>query len=140
MLTASRRIHFDAAHRVIGHENKCKYLHGHRFVLEVSFTASSVDSVGRIIDFGAIRDILGSWVENNWDHNVILSKEDIELGQKISSITNQSIYYLAKNPTAENLADYLMQEVCPQLFKEHKIICTKIKLYETPNCFVEINK
>ena len=140
MLTASRKIHFDTAHRVMGHENKCRYLHGHRFVLEVSFAANDVDSVGRIIDFGVIKEILGKWVEDNWDHNVVLAKADLDLGEKISSITDQKIFYLDNNPTAENLAEYLMSEVCPKLFAKYNVICTKIKLYETPNCFVEVEK
>jgi 6-pyruvoyltetrahydropterin/6-carboxytetrahydropterin synthase len=137
MLITTRRLHFDAAHRVIGHENKCKYLHGHRFVVEASFIAQSIDNVGRIIDFGAIKHILGSWIEKNWDHNVILSKADEALGNQITSITKQNIYYLPCNPTAENLAYHLMQEICPALFKQHNVKCKKIKLYETPNCFAE---
>jgi len=140
MLTTSRRIHFDAAHRVIGHENKCRNLHGHRFVLEVSFTASEVDSVGRIIDFGVVKEILGAWIEENWDHNVVLARADMNLGEKISAITHQNIFYLEVNPTAENLAEYLMNEVCPKLFAGLNVVCTKIKLYETPNCFVEVSK
>ena len=33
-ITCTRRIEFDAAHRVMGHEGKCKHLHGHRYALE----------------------------------------------------------------------------------------------------------
>jgi len=137
MLTCSRRIHFDSAHRVIGHENKCKFLHGHRFVLEASFVAHSMDNIGRVIDFGKIKDLLGDWIDDNWDHNVILSEKDRELGEQIAKITGQNVFYLDSNPTAENMADYILKSVCPILFTNEKVRCNKIKLYETPNCFVE---
>ena len=34
MITCTRRIEFDAAHRILNHESKCKMLHGHRYVVE----------------------------------------------------------------------------------------------------------
>jgi 6-pyruvoyltetrahydropterin/6-carboxytetrahydropterin synthase len=138
MLTCTKTISFDSAHRVIGHENKCKNLHGHRFVLEATFTADEVDNIGRIIDFGKIKQILGDWVNSNWDHNVILCKQDIKLGDDISKYTNQKIFYLDENPTSENLCRYIKEVLCPQLFQHLGVECTKIRLYETPNCFAEI--
>ena len=96
MITSTRRIEFDAAHRVMNHESKCKMLHGHRYVVEASFTANELDKLGRIIDFGAIKDVLGKWIDDNLDHNVILNKKDQELGEKIISITGQKIYYIKK--------------------------------------------
>jgi len=49
------------------------------------------------------------------------------------------VFYLSVNPTAENMAAYLMQRVIPDLFKTDNIRCTHLRLYETPNCFVEIS-
>lgn len=137
MISCTRRIEFDAAHRVMEHESKCKYLHGHRYVIEATFIASELDKLGRIIDFGIVKELLGSWVDENWDHTTILYKEDEKLGKDISNNTGQKIFYLPSNPTAENLADYLLKEICPQLFSDKSVKCTKIKLYETPNCYAE---
>ncbi len=134
-ISCSRRIEFDAAHRVVGHENKCKFLHGHRYVLEASFEAQSLDDVGRVIDFGAIKEILGNWIMENWDHNAILWEKDALLGEEIAKITNQKIYFLKSNPTCENMALYLLNEICPKLFQDSDISCISVKLYETPNCY-----
>ncbi|OFW80087.1 MAG: 6-carboxy-5,6,7,8-tetrahydropterin synthase [Alphaproteobacteria bacterium RIFCSPLOWO2_01_FULL_40_26] len=133
----TRRIEFDAAHRILNHESKCKMLHGHRYALEASFTAKKLDDLGRVIDFGTIREVLGSWVEEHLDHNTILSIKDKKLGGKISSETGQKIYYLKENPTAENIANHLLKEICPKLFAKKNVKCVAIKLYETPNCYVE---
>jgi len=121
----------------MNHESKCKMLHGHRYALEASFVADDLDNLGRVIDFGVIREVLGSWIDDNFDHNTILCLEDKKLGEKIASETGQKIYYIKENPTAENIANYIFTEICPKLFANKNVKCVGIKLYETPNCYVE---
>ena len=135
-ITCTRRIEFDAAHRVLEHESKCKNLHGHRYVVEASFSADGLDSLGRVVDFGVIKEKLGAWVDENWDHTTILFDKDKALGKSISDITGQTVFYLPVNPTAENMAAYLLEKICPDLFSEFAIVCVGIRLYETPNCSV----
>ncbi len=138
MISCTRRIEFDAAHRIINHESKCKMLHGHRYALEATFVAKELDALGRVIDFGVIREVLGSWIDNNLDHNTILSIKDRDLGDKIAATTGQKIYYIAENPTAENIAHHIFAEICPQLFADKEVKCVAIKLYETPNCYTNV--
>ena len=138
MITCTRKIEFDAAHRVMKHSSKCKMLHGHRYVVEATFSAHQLDELGMVIDFAIVKEILGDWIDKNWDHNTILNDKDRELGDKISQMTGQKIYYLNCNPTAEEMANYLFTKICPKLFSEYKISCTKIKIFETPNCYAEI--
>ena len=137
MSTCTRKLEFDAAHRVMHHESKCKMLHGHRYVVEATFIADDLDHLGRIIDFGCIKDVLGGWIDANWDHNTILHEKDTSLGKAIANVTQQSIYYLPCNPTAENMADYLLKEICPKLFADKEVRCTRIRLHETPNCYAD---
>jgi len=138
MITCTRRIEFDAAHRIINHESKCKMLHGHRYCLEATFVAADLDNLGRVIDFGVIREVLGGWIDDNFDHNTILSIKDKKLGEKIAEITGQKIYYMAQNPTAENIANYIFAEICPKLFADKNVKCVALKLYETPNCYANV--
>jgi 6-pyruvoyltetrahydropterin/6-carboxytetrahydropterin synthase len=138
MMKCSRRIEFDAAHRIMEHESKCKMLHGHRYVLEVTFIAENLDKLGRVVDFGVIKNIIGKWIDNHWDHNTILNIRDKKLGDDITKVTGQKIYYLDYNPTAENMARHLSEKICPELFKDYNIKLDRIKLFETPNCSVEI--
>ena len=135
--TCTRRIEFDAAHRVMGHEGKCKNLHGHRYALEATFAAHELDTLGRVVDFSVIKEKLGAWIDDNWDHTTILYDKDQKLGGAIDGITGQNIFYLPANPTAENMAEYIFTTICPQLFKNLPITCVRIRLYETPNCYAE---
>lgn len=138
MITCTRRLEFDAAHRILNHESKCKFLHGHRYVVEASFAAKKLDDLGRVIDFGIVREVLGSWIDKHLDHNTILSTKDKKLGEKIEQETKQKIYYINANPTAENIAKHLLEEICPKLFAKKNVKCVAIKLYETPNCSVHV--
>ncbi|MBL0318048.1 MAG: 6-carboxytetrahydropterin synthase [Alphaproteobacteria bacterium] len=137
MLTCTRSISFDAAHRIMNHESQCKMVHGHRYTIEATFQAKDLDMLGRVIDFGVIKTVLGQWILDNWDHTMILWEEDKALGTLITESIGQKIYYLPTNPTAENMAYYLLHSVCPSLFGEAEAHCVKIRLYETPNCYAE---
>jgi 6-pyruvoyltetrahydropterin/6-carboxytetrahydropterin synthase len=136
-ITCTRRIEFDAAHRVMDHESKCKHLHGHRYAVEATFAARDLDTLGRVIDFGQVREKLGAWIDAHWDHAAILNEKDRGLGEAIAAKTRQTIFYLPANPTAENMAQYLVSEVCPKLFGDSGARCTRIRLYETPNCYAD---
>lgn len=138
-ITCTRKLEFDAAHRVKLHESKCKYLHGHRYVVEVTAQAPKLDALGRVVDFGVLKGRLGQWLDDNWDHQTILWDEDKSLGDAISKETDHPVFYLPANPTAENMAHYLLYEVCPMLF-EAPLEIVAITLRETPNCWVEVRR
>jgi len=138
MIKCTRRIEFDAGHRIIGHQNKCQFLHGHRYVLEISVAADETDKLGMVVDFGLIKDIAKKWIDEHFDHSLILHQDDKEIGQQIENHTGQKIYYLQNNPTAENIALHLKNDIFPKLFASQKFFIISLKLFETPNCFVEV--
>ncbi|NRB10829.1 MAG: 6-carboxytetrahydropterin synthase QueD [Rickettsiaceae bacterium] len=138
MITCIKRVEFDAGHRVLGHKHKCKYLHGHRYALEVTVSSETLNEIGMVIDFADLKDIIASWINENFDHNVILHKEDKQLGDFISRQTGQNVYYLSVNPTAENIALHLKNVILLKLFEGRGFNITKVKLYETPNSYVEV--
>jgi len=136
-ISCTRKLEFDAAHRVKLHESKCKNLHGHRYGVEVTVSAPELDGVGRVVDFGVIKEKLGAWIDAEWDHTTILWEEDKALGAAISAETGQRIYYLPWNPTAENMAKYLYEVICPRLLPAPLQIISVV-VRETPNCWASI--
>lgn len=137
MLTCTKTFHFDAAHRVMGHAGKCAKLHGHRYVAETTFSIDALPALGMVIDFAIIKEKLGTWIDNNLDHNTILCIEDHQLGCSIEASTEQAVYYMKNNPTAENIAAHLLYDVLPTLFQANDAICIKVRVYETPTCYAE---
>jgi len=130
-VTISRRIEFDAGHRLLGHESKCRNVHGHRYVAEVSATAAKLDAVGRVIDFSVLKSIVGNWVDDHWDHGFIAQEGD----PIIQWLRDNSMKHvvLPFPPTAENLSAHLRM-VATGLMTPLGIEVCGVKLWETPNC------
>jgi 6-pyruvoyltetrahydropterin/6-carboxytetrahydropterin synthase len=137
MITATRRIQFAAGHRVFGHEGKCRYLHGHNFVALVTAAADDLDAVGRVIDFGVLKERIGGWIERAWDHGFIVWQDDAEARRALDAVEGQKTYLLAGNPTAENLADHLLRVVGPDMLAGTGVRLVKVTLHETENGIAE---
>ncbi len=134
-----RRVQFCAGHRVYAHESKCRNLHGHNYVAFFhAMSPSGLDALGRVIDFGVLKERLGGWIEDHWDHGMILWKEDPEALAAARTIPDQKLYLLDRNPTAENLATELLHCVAPRALADTGVIVTKVVIWETENCFVEV--
>ena len=43
MVTITRRLEFDAGHRIPHHANQCRHLHGHRYALEITVVGALVE-------------------------------------------------------------------------------------------------
>ncbi|MFW5872193.1 MAG: 6-pyruvoyl trahydropterin synthase family protein, partial [bacterium] len=79
MESCVRKIHFCYGHRVVKHENKCANLHGHNGVVWIHATPTKQkDQVGRIIDFSVLKQKVGGWIDEHWDHTMILWEQDTD--------------------------------------------------------------
>ena len=137
--TCTRRLQFCAGHRVMGHENKCSNLHGHNYVVFVTASADQLDNLGRVIDFSVLKEKLGGWIDKCWDHGMIIYADDDDW-IKLCEDMDTKLYALPINPTAENMAQYLIEYVCPLLFKDNAIEVSKVVLWETENCYAEATR
>lgn len=134
-ITATRRLQYAIGHRVHGHEGKCAHLHGHNFVFFL--TAEGIndvqDQLGRVIDFGVLKEKLGSYLEANWDHGMVLWEQDLDAIKAIEHVKDQKYFLLPDNPTAENLAAYVLHVVGPQRLHGTNVRLVKVEIYETEN-------
>lgn len=152
MITCTRRLTFCAGHRVMGHENKCANLHGHNYVVEVTAgthhpgTAlakeTTLDSIGRIIDFSVLKEKIGGWLEQHWDHAFIYSEKDVSVFEALRVFQDEDAarrkdWRSPFNPTAENMADYLLRIVCRHVLQGTGVVVTRIRIYETENCWAD---
>lgn len=135
MIVASRYHDISVGHRVVGHENKCRWLHGHNYRIYFHVTGK-LDAVGRVLDFGIIKSRLCMWLEERWDHKLLLWKEDPWL-DALSALTGDvadSIVIVPFNPTAENMADFLLHHVGPATLAGTGIVLRKVVVGETRKC------
>lgn len=154
--TITRYHDFSAGHRVAGHENKCANLHGHNY--RVHFVCQSarkqhgeenysecpeLDRLGRVIDFAVIKERLCQWLEDNWDHKMLLWKEDnpgIATLPPTKPLAERSVILVPFNPTAENMAEYLVKVVGPQQLEGTGVELIEVTVDETRKCSATYKK
>lgn len=128
-------------HRVVGHENKCRHLHGHNY--RIHFTVAEIndelDTVGRVLDFGVVKDKLCMWVENFWDHKFIIWEEDPLYNDFVKLVPNDIVPF-KYNPTAENMAKYLVEVIGPKQLTGTNTELISVKIEETRKCSVVYSK
>lgn len=165
-----------AGHRVVGHESKCRMLHGHnyKFHFKVAPLATKaintgagshivepgLDNVGRVIDFSVVKSTLCEWLEKNWDHKFLHWERD-DLIEGLKAVIQQdcqewpqspsidaedrehffsSLVSLPFNPTAENLAAYIVEVIGPELLNPYGVELVECRIEETSKCHVEYTK
>jgi 6-pyruvoyltetrahydropterin/6-carboxytetrahydropterin synthase len=130
-----QRLEFDAGHRLLKHEGKCRNVHGHRYVVEVEIQAPALDAVGRVLDFGQVKRLLGGWLDDNWDHGFIAEHGDPIIPFLIRNGQKHDVLPVA--PTAENMVATLGEDFQNELnntFPGSGLTLLSVQLWETPNC------
>ena len=137
-ITCTRKLTFDSGHRILNHEGRCKVPHGHTYTAYISACAVKLDHIGRIVDFSVLKEIYGSWIDQNFDHGFLVWEKDIDLLRALSSVLGSKVYYCPFNPTAEEIAKFLGTHYeFTQALAEFDVEIVKVKVYETPNCYAE---
>lgn len=133
-LTITKAFEWDCAHRLYGHKGKCSAIHGHRYRAEFTVTADRLDELGMVIDFGDLKAVIGEWLDNNWDHSLLLAKND----PLIEALRGQCfrLCVCPSNPTAEWMAQYLLEAISSHLPPE--INLDRVRVYETPTSYAEV--
>ena len=132
-----RRFAFCAGHRLVGPEGKCRNLHGHNYIAEVYVTCPEQDALGRIIDFKQLKERCKNWIDENWDHAFVLWEKDDNGIAAIRSSEPHRLFLLPTNPTAENMASYLLTEACPKILSDTNATAFRIRLWESEETFAE---
>lgn len=133
MHTAERYHDFSAGHVVTGHESKCAHLHGHNYRVHFGVTADALDVVGRVVDFSVIKDRLCMWVEDNWDHKFMVWDHDPRAAY-LQDIDRAGTVRVPFNPTAENMAEYLVNVIGPQQLAGCGVTLIACRVEETRKC------
>ena len=145
MLTITRKLEFDAGHRIPDHSSQCRNLHGHRYTLEITLTGNvnaqdGASDNGMIMDFSDVKTLAKSALVDVWDHAFLVYEKDQVVRQFLDSLPGHKTVVLPLVPTVENLAriayDTLDTVYADKFGTGLKLY--KIKLFETPNCWAEV--
>ncbi|MFH1462055.1 MAG: 6-carboxytetrahydropterin synthase QueD [bacterium] len=114
-MSLTKKFTFDAAHRLSNYAGKCKNLHGHTYLLEVTIKGRVNKRTGMVMDFEDIKKIVDKLVLKKLDH--------------------QYINKIVKVSTAENIIQWIWK-VLSNGFKKYNVELYILKLWETPNSCV----
>jgi len=95
-------------------------MHGHNAKIEIYISTKKLNSMQMVIDFNEISKIAKEWLDKNLDHKLILSKKDPLI--KILEKTDQKLFILDKNPTAEYLSEFIYKQLSKLGLKINKVI------------------
>ena len=85
---------FASAHKLNGYEGMCKNLHGHNWKVRLTVICKTLDNIGMAMDFGILKSNLNTLLDK-LDHQYLNELQPFEF----------------MNPTSENLARYIFQEL-----------------------------
>ncbi|ANQ86277.1 6-pyruvoyl-tetrahydropterin synthase [Azoarcus olearius] len=140
----TRRLEFDAGHRIPDHASQCRHLHGHRYAIEVTLSGEIIDAAGQpvngmVMDFGEVKRLAAEHIVSVWDHAFLVYRGDTQVADFLASMPGHKTVVLDVVPTAENLAALAFRILDPVYADSYgnQLRLERIRLYETPNCWAD---
>jgi 6-pyruvoyltetrahydropterin/6-carboxytetrahydropterin synthase len=147
VLTITRKLEFDAGHRIPDHRSQCRNLHGHRYVLEVMLAGALVNTEGAsdrgmVMDFADVKALANQHLVQPWDHAFLVYRGDAVVLDFLSSLPDHKTVIVDCIPTVENLAALAFQTLDAVFEQQYgaSLRLLHVRLYETPNCWADFNR
>ena len=105
---------FSAGHALRGYKGKCENLHGHNYRIEIYARGRELDHIGLLVDFVELKEAADEVVQY-LDHRNI----------------NELEPFIELQPSAENLAKYILERVATKVGDE-RVQIYKVRCFETP--------
>jgi 6-pyruvoyltetrahydropterin/6-carboxytetrahydropterin synthase len=144
VITITKRLEFDAGHRIPSHASECRNLHGHRYVLELTLEGDVVDAPGSpehgmLMDFSHVKAIAREHLVDKWDHAFLVYEGDKPVREFLDTLPGHKTVVMDTVPTAENIARAAFEILAPLVRNRYgkQLRLAKVTLYETPNSWAE---
>jgi len=145
MITITRRLEFDAGHRIPDHKSQCRNLHGHRYVLEITLTGEVIKDEGAsdngmLMDFSDVKALAKQHLVDVWDHAFLAYEKDTTVREFLDTLPGHKTVVISSIPTVENLAQTAFDILKPVYRDRYGtgLRLKKVVLHETPNCWAEV--
>jgi 6-pyruvoyltetrahydropterin/6-carboxytetrahydropterin synthase len=112
-------VEFEAAHYIPEYPGKCSRLHGHNWQVEVTVCGNKLNKLGMLIDFRDLKAAV-TQIVTKLDHYYL----------------NEIEPFCTLNPTAENIARYIFEELAGQPALDGEIAVDCVKVWESPRSAV----
>ncbi len=122
--TVSKESWFSAAHHLRNYNGKCENMHGHNWKVKVSVSSETLSEEGFVIDFKILKKLMNNILDK-------LDHYDINTVKPFDTI----------NPTAENIASFIMEEMEKEVIKTRDdLYISKVEVWESEGSCAEVIK
>lgn len=143
----TRKLEFDAGHRIPDHRSQCRNLHGHRYVLEITLHGDLVETEGApdrgmVMDFADVKALAMEHLVSKWDHAFLVYARDEIVRSFLEKMADHKTVVLDRIPTVENLAAIAF-DILANVYDAHygvNLRLERVRLYETPNCWADVER
>lgn len=136
----TRRLEFDAGHRIPNHNSQCRHLHGHRYAIEITLSGQvvgteGVSEQGMVMDFSDVKTVANEVLVRHWDHAFLVYRGDAAVASFLAGLPEHKTVVLDVIPTAENLAAEAFRLLDAAYVDTYgnQLRLERVRLYETPN-------
>ncbi|MHB1084497.1 MAG: 6-carboxytetrahydropterin synthase QueD [Thiobacillus sp.] len=141
----TRRLEFDAGHRIPHHASQCRHLHGHRYAIEITLSGEiihteGVAGQGMVMDFSDVKHIAHAVLVDHWDHAFLVYRDDHAVVAFLATLPGHKTVVLPVVPTAENLAAEAFRILDAAYIDTfgNQLRLQRVRLYETPNNWADV--
>ncbi|MGO9897998.1 MAG: 6-carboxytetrahydropterin synthase QueD [Bryobacteraceae bacterium] len=114
---------FSAGHALRNYHGKCENVHGHNYRCQVTLAGEQLDEIGLLVDFVALKKTVHAALDR-LDHQWL---NDLPPFDKL-------------NPSAENIARHIHDEVETGLHLPPGVRIQSVRLWETDTCSATYRK
>ena len=150
-MSVTKELKWEMAHRLCGYDGLCAHVHGHSYRAMVTLKSRASSSLlgtpekqsghlqpdGMLLDFKVIKEQIGKWIDDNWDHAFMGYAGDPVTSAILSTPpvgplagSNPRVIAVPWNPTAENMAHYLLTNFSEK-FNTPTVYLASVTIYET---------
>jgi 6-pyruvoyltetrahydropterin/6-carboxytetrahydropterin synthase len=104
---------FSAAHSLRNYRGRCEDLHGHNWKVEVTVVSDDLDEIGLAIDFKILKEKTRAIIDQLDHHHL-----------------NELSPFAQRNPSSENIARYLFEQLKEDL-KGERVRLSKVTVWES---------
>jgi len=137
----TKEFSFEAAHALDGYDGPCREIHGHSYRLFVTVkgqpSADECDpKCGMVMDFGALKRIVGEEIVSRLDHALVLrASPRNETLRRALAREFSNIVEVDYQPTCENMLDDFARRIAARL--PEGVALWSLRLHETAASFAE---
>jgi 6-pyruvoyltetrahydropterin/6-carboxytetrahydropterin synthase len=91
----------------------------------VTCEGDRLDERGMLVDFGDIKDVVKTYIDENWGHRMLLRRDD-PLVEEFAK-RGEPYFLFDENPTAETFAKHLFDVI-----KKRGLPVVEVRFFETP--------